>query len=100
MISGVIEGFYGRPWSEAQRLEMMDWIKAAGMQYQPSPLPAQRIAEYRRRFSRHDTARFDPAILQAAIRSCGRRRRPEIHGPRHPSSRCVLAEVRHFAIES
>jgi len=31
MISGVIEGFYGRPWSEAQRLEMMDWIAAAGM---------------------------------------------------------------------
>ena len=31
MISGVIEGFYGRPWTEAQRIEMMDWIKAAGM---------------------------------------------------------------------
>jgi protein O-GlcNAcase/histone acetyltransferase len=31
LISGVIEGFYGRPWTEAQRIEMMDWIKAAGM---------------------------------------------------------------------
>jgi protein O-GlcNAcase/histone acetyltransferase len=31
MLSGVIEGFYGRPWSEAQRIEMMDWIAAAGM---------------------------------------------------------------------
>jgi hypothetical protein len=31
MISGVIEGFYGRPWTETQRIEMMDWIKAAGM---------------------------------------------------------------------
>ncbi len=31
MISGVIEGFYGRPWTEVQRIEMMDWIKAAGM---------------------------------------------------------------------
>jgi protein O-GlcNAcase/histone acetyltransferase len=31
MISGVIEGFYGRPWTEAQRIEMMDWIKASGM---------------------------------------------------------------------
>lgn len=31
MISGVIEGFYGRPWSEAQRIEMMDWIAGAGM---------------------------------------------------------------------
>jgi protein O-GlcNAcase/histone acetyltransferase len=31
MISGVIEGFYGRPWTEAQRIEMMNWIAAAGM---------------------------------------------------------------------
>ncbi len=31
LISGVIEGFYGRPWTEAQRIEMMDWIAAAGM---------------------------------------------------------------------
>ncbi len=31
VISGVIEGFYGRPWTEAQRIEMMDWIAAAGM---------------------------------------------------------------------
>jgi len=29
--SGVIEGFYGRPWSGAQRVEMLDWIKAAGL---------------------------------------------------------------------
>jgi hypothetical protein len=29
--SGVIEGFYGRPWSAAQRIEMLDWIKAADM---------------------------------------------------------------------
>ena len=29
--SGVIEGFYGRPWAKAQRVEMLDWIKAAGL---------------------------------------------------------------------
>lgn len=29
--SGVIEGFYGRPWTPAQRVEMLDWIKAAGL---------------------------------------------------------------------
>lgn len=28
---GVIEGFYGRPWSPTQRIEMLDWIKAAGL---------------------------------------------------------------------
>jgi protein O-GlcNAcase/histone acetyltransferase len=31
LASGVIEGFYGRPWTEAQRIEMMDWIAAARM---------------------------------------------------------------------
>lgn len=29
--SGVIEGFYGRPWSAGQRTEMLDWIKGAQM---------------------------------------------------------------------
>lgn len=27
--SGVIEGFYGRPWSASQRVEMLDWIAQA-----------------------------------------------------------------------
>lgn len=31
MLTGVIEGFYGPAWTAAQRLEMMDWIAAAGM---------------------------------------------------------------------
>ncbi len=31
LLSGVIEGFYGRAWSRAQRVEMLDWIGAAGM---------------------------------------------------------------------
>lgn len=30
-LSGVIEGFYGRAWTAAQRLEMLDWIRSAGM---------------------------------------------------------------------
>ncbi len=30
-LSGVIEGFYGRAWSHAQRVEMLDWIADAGM---------------------------------------------------------------------
>ena len=30
-LSGVIEGFYGRAWTPAQRVEMLDWIAAAGM---------------------------------------------------------------------
>lgn len=31
MITGVIEGFYGRAWHEDQRVTMLDWIGAAGM---------------------------------------------------------------------
>ncbi|MBN9308980.1 beta-N-acetylglucosaminidase domain-containing protein [Devosia sp.] len=30
-LTGVIEGFYGRAWTHAQRVEMLDWIAAAGM---------------------------------------------------------------------
>ncbi len=30
-LSGVIEGFYGRAWTAAQRLEMLHWIASAGM---------------------------------------------------------------------
>ncbi|WP_417308053.1 beta-N-acetylglucosaminidase domain-containing protein [Devosia sp.] len=30
-LSGVIEGFYGRAWTHAQRIEMLDWIGNAGM---------------------------------------------------------------------
>lgn len=30
-LKGVIEGFYGRAWSAAQRAEMLDWIAAAQM---------------------------------------------------------------------
>ena len=31
MFSGVIEGFYGRDWTLAERLTIMDWMRAAGM---------------------------------------------------------------------
>ncbi|WP_421726521.1 beta-N-acetylglucosaminidase domain-containing protein [Bauldia sp.] len=31
MLTGVIEGFYGRAWRDDQRLTMLDWITAAGM---------------------------------------------------------------------
>jgi protein O-GlcNAcase/histone acetyltransferase len=30
-LTGVIEGFYGRAWTHAQRVEMLDWIAEAGM---------------------------------------------------------------------
>jgi protein O-GlcNAcase/histone acetyltransferase len=30
-LSGVIEGFYGPPWSEAERFELFDWMQAWGL---------------------------------------------------------------------
>jgi len=31
LLSGVIEGFYGQPWSQAERLEMFEWMAAWGL---------------------------------------------------------------------
>ena len=30
-LSGVIEGFYGPPWSRAERLQLFDWLAAWGL---------------------------------------------------------------------
>ncbi len=30
-LAGVIEGFYGRPWSQAERFELFDWMAAWGL---------------------------------------------------------------------
>ena len=30
-LSGVIEGFYGRPWSPEQRRELFGWLQRAGL---------------------------------------------------------------------
>jgi protein O-GlcNAcase/histone acetyltransferase len=31
MLSGVIEGFYGRPWTASERMELFDWMAAWGL---------------------------------------------------------------------
>lgn len=30
-LAGVIEGFYGQPWSQAERLQLFDWLRAWGL---------------------------------------------------------------------
>ena len=30
-LSGVIEGFYGKPWTRAERFELFDWMAAWGL---------------------------------------------------------------------
>jgi protein O-GlcNAcase/histone acetyltransferase len=43
---GVIEGFYGKPWSQAERFELFDWMKAWGLNtyfYAPKDDLKQRV---------------------------------------------------------
>lgn len=44
-VRGIVEGFYGRPWTHAQRLDMIDFIAARGMNtyvYSPKDDPLMR----------------------------------------------------------
>lgn len=67
MISGVIEGFYGRPWTEPQRIEMMDWIAAAGMNlYVYAPKDDVKLrARWREPYTREEMAAL-ARLLEAA----------------------------------
>lgn len=47
--------------------------------------PPERVAEYRRAFSRLHAAQLDPDIFQALVGAFKRRRRTQIQGPGHPS---------------
>ena len=31
LLTGVIEAFYGQPWSQAERMQLFDWTSATGM---------------------------------------------------------------------
>lgn len=46
LLSGVIEGFYGLPWSPAQRRQLFQWMRAAGVDtyvYGPKDDPHHRV---------------------------------------------------------
>ncbi|MHB1307409.1 MAG: beta-N-acetylglucosaminidase domain-containing protein, partial [Limisphaerales bacterium] len=30
-LSGVVEGFYGRPWNPSQRRQLFEWLRIAGL---------------------------------------------------------------------
>jgi hyaluronoglucosaminidase len=65
---GIVEGFYGRPWSHEQRLEMIRFIGERGMNrfvYAPKDDPLMR-REWARAYAPHELARI--ADLAAA---CG-----------------------------
>ncbi|MCP5518223.1 MAG: beta-N-acetylglucosaminidase domain-containing protein [Verrucomicrobiales bacterium] len=66
-LSGVIEGFYGRPWSAAQRRTLFQWLRAAGLNtymYAPKDDLKHR-ALWREPYDARETAE-----LGALIRDC------------------------------
>lgn len=73
MLSGVIEGFYGRPWTEAQRVRMLDWIDQAGMNmfiYAPKDDIHIR-ARWREPYNQNDLSRLVALRNEAAARGVG-----------------------------
>src|SRR2546428_9329840 len=56
-LAGVIEGFYGQPWSQPERLELFDWMAAWGLNcylYAPKDDLKQRDRKSTRLNSSHD----------------------------------------------
>jgi protein O-GlcNAcase/histone acetyltransferase len=69
-LAGVIEGFYGQPWSPAERVELFEWMRAWGLNtyfYAPKDDLKHR-ALWRELYS---AAELEP--LTAAIQACAQR---------------------------
>lgn len=69
-LAGVIEGFYGQPWSPAERLELFDWMAAWGLNtylYAPKDDLKHRVL-WREPYSEEEAA-----TLRALIRACHQR---------------------------
>ncbi len=69
-ICGVVEGFYGRPWSDAQRRLLFGWMKAWGMNtylYGPKDDSKHRL------FWREFYSESESAELKGLIRECRRK---------------------------
>ena len=67
---GVVEGFYGRPWTAVQRRELFDWLKAAGLNaYMYAPKDdAKHRAFWRERYRAGEVAE-----LRALVGNCRQR---------------------------
>jgi protein O-GlcNAcase/histone acetyltransferase len=69
-LTGVIEGFYGQPWSASVRFELVGWMAGWGLNtylYAPKDDLKHR-AMWRERYSPEETA-----PLEGSIRACGQR---------------------------
>ncbi len=69
-ICGVVEGFYGRPWSNAQRRHLFAWMKAWGMN---TYLYAPKDDLKHRLFWREPYSESDSVELKGLIRECRRK---------------------------
>ncbi len=69
-ICGVVEGFYGRPWSNAQRRQLFAWMKAWGMN---TYLYAPKDDLKHRLFWREPYSESDSVELKGLIRECRRK---------------------------
>ena len=70
MLKGVIEGFYGRLWTRAERLEMMNWIQAASMNlYVYAPKDDIKVrASWRENYDEAELARLRDLVTEAGKR--------------------------------
>jgi protein O-GlcNAcase/histone acetyltransferase len=65
-IRGVVEGFYGRPWSLRQRRQLFDWMRVWGLNtylYAPKDDLKHRLL-WRARYSRREVSDFETVIRQ------------------------------------
>jgi len=69
-VCGVVEGFYGRPWSEAQRRQLFVWMQSWGMN---SYLYAPKDDLKHRLFWREPYSAGEAAGLKDLIRECRRK---------------------------
>ena len=70
-VRGVIEGFYGRPWSHDQRLDLIDFISRHGMNtfvYAPKDDPLLR-RQWRTLYSGEDLGRLSELVERSTTRA-------------------------------
>lgn len=69
-LAGVIEGFYGQPWSQAERFELFDWMAAWGLN---TYLYAPKDDLKHRALWRESYSTAEAETLKDLVRACARR---------------------------
>jgi protein O-GlcNAcase/histone acetyltransferase len=69
-LSGVIEGFYGKPWTPSERVELFDWMARWGLN---TYFYAPKDDLHHRALWRERYAEADASVLAQTVAECGRR---------------------------